>query len=441
MLDIAIKYNIIANCREYPSLLLSAKKIKLKTVRKILDKNFKDANFKSGLYVHFPFCVSRCAFCKYYSELMTDNNQLDRFLSAFAKEISMYGINFKERKMENLFLGGGTPTLLDCSRMEKLFSVLYNNFTFRKDAQKTIEGTPESLTLDKIKLYKEFGVNRISIGLQSSNNDVLKKIGRMHTVKDVFKAFDLARKGGIEHIGTELIWGLPGETLESYKKTIRDLINLSPDFIEGYLLTEGGRVKIRRYYPEGVSLDDVIKMTKETLASSGYRIYYSSNFLGFIKNGVSRIKAMNQNTDGLYSYYSDVLGIGTGANSHFRNYTYHIVSDFKSYNKYLSNGYFPSLRGMNISEDDYRRHYIILQIGFYRLVNKNRYKELFGAEFYHDFPKEIEFLKKKKIITEHEDSYRWHLGEHEMGHKSFFMHIIQYWYNPKYIRQILRDYT
>ena len=372
--------------------------------------------------------------------MITDGRQADYFLAAFAKEIKMYGIDFKKTEMENLFLGGGTPTLLDCLRMEKFLDIIYSNFSFKKDAQKTIEGTPESLTLDTIKLYKEYGIDRISIGFQSSNEDVLKRMGRRHTTNDVFKAFDSVRKGEIEWVATELIWGLPGETLESYRKTINDIIMLSPDFIEGYLLTEGGRVKIKRYHPEDIDLDSVIKMSKEMLLSKGYRIYYSSNFLGFIKNGVSRVKAMNQNTDGLYNYYSDVLGIGTGASSHFYNYKYKTASNFKSYHEHLNNGRFPDLYGMNISADDYKRHYIILQIGFYRLVNKKRYKEIFGVEFYKDFPKEIEYLKKKKIVTEHNDFYKWHLGEHKMGHRSFFMHIIQYWYNPKYIKQILKSY-
>ena len=438
MLEIGIRYNIIANCREYPSLLLNAKEINLRKIRNVLQENFQKENFKSGLYVHFPFCINRCVFCKYYSELKTGEKQLDDFLASFEKEIRMYNINFKKRKMENLFLGGGTPTLLDCLRMEKFLTIIYDNFNFKKDAQKTIEGTPESLTLDKIRLYKRFGINRISIGLQSSNDNVLRKIGRGHTVKDIFKAFSLVRKGGIEYIGTELIWGLPGETLASYEKTVKDLISLSPDFIEGYLFTEGGRAKIKRYYPKDTDLDSVIKIAKEVLVSNGYSIYYSSNFLGFIKNGISRINAMNQNTDGLYNYYSDVLGVGAGSSSHFSNYKYKIISDFNNYNQHLSNAYFPTARGIHVSRDDYKKHYVILQIGFYRLVNKKRYKEIFGNEFYEDFSKEIDYLRKKGIISEKGDIYKWHLGDYEMGHKSFFMHIIKYWYNPKYIKQVLK---
>lgn len=441
ILDIAIKNNITANCREYPSLLLCAEETNLKKIRKALVMNLDDPHYKCGLYVHFPFCNSRCLFCKYYSELKIDDRQFDDFLTAFEKEIEMYGIDFKAKEMENLFLGGGTPTLLDYSRMKKFLETIHGNFKFKISAQKTIEGTPESLTQDKIKLYKEYGIDRISIGLQSSNDHVLQRMGRKHTVRDVFKAFDIARKGGINCVATELIWGLPGETLESYKKTINDIISLSPDFIEGYLLTEGGRVKTSKYCPQNSDLDSIINMSKETLLSSGYRIYYSSNFLGFIKIGISREIAMNQNTDGLYNYYSDVLGTGPGASSHFHNYKYKIISHFESYNVALQNARFPISSGLNISMDDYKRHYIILQIGFFRSVEKKRYKEMFRTEFYEDFSKEIDCLKKKGIIIEDKNIYKWRLGEHEMGHRAFFMHIVQYWYNPKYIRQILKNWS
>ena len=438
ILDIAVRHNIIANCREYPSLLLNAKKTSLRKIRRVLQKNIKNRDFKCGLYVHFPFCASRCSFCKYYSELMADERQAEDFLQAFGKEIGMYKMDFKKIKMENLFLGGGTPTMLDRANMKKFLDIIYANFNFKENAQRTIEGTPESLTPDKVKLYAEYGIGRISIGLQSANDDVLKNIGRRHTVKDVFSAFDTARKGGINHIATELIWGLPGETKASYRKTIKDIIALAPDFIEGYLLTEGGRVGIKKQRPADSSLDSVIKMSKEMLLSRGYRVYYSSNFLGFIKNGITRAEAMNQNTDGLYSYDSDVLGIGTGASSHFHNYKYKIISDFESYRRYLANGSFPGLHGMDISADDYKRHYVILQIGFYRLINKKRFREIFGSDFYDNFPEEIDCLRRKNVITEDEDNYKWRLGDHEMGHRSFFIHVIQYWYNQKYIKQILK---
>jgi oxygen-independent coproporphyrinogen III oxidase len=440
ILNLAIKHNVIANCREYPSLFLNRQKIDFSKAQKVLRQKFDNPEFACGLYIHFPFCLSRCSFCKYYSESFYNENIFNQYLENIKKELELYKINFRKQEICNLFLGGGTPTLLNAKQMASYLNIINSFFKLKAGAQITIEGTPESLSKEKLKQYRKLGINRISIGLQSSNNEVLKKIGRNHTVKDVFRAFDAVRQSGINYIGTEVIWGLPGESLKTYKKTVKDLIKLSPDFIEGYLLTTGGRVRIKRFYPPGMKLDKIINFFKEQLLANGYRIYYSSNFLGFIKKGISRFKAMNQNTDGLYNYYSDVLGIGAGASSHFSNLKYKTISSSKIYKKHLEKSQPPPLYGMNISRDDYKRHYIILQIGFYRAINKKRYCQLFGKNFSGDFPKEIAYLKEKRIIEETSLQYKWRLGEHEMGHKSFFMHVIQYWYNPKYIRQILEKY-
>jgi len=440
ILNLAVKHNVLANCREYPSLYLNRERVDFNRVKKSLQQKFNDPEFVSGLYVHFPFCKNRCTFCKYYSEVFPNENIFDKYLDSLEKELKLYQVNFSNRELSNLFLGGGTPTLLNEQRMEKYLKIIHRFFKFKKNAQMSIEGTPESVEEKKIREYKRLGINRISIGLQSSNDKVLRKIGRLHTVKDVFQAFDKVRKAGIKYVGTEVIWALPGESLKTYKKTIKDVIKLNPDFIEGYLLTTGGRAKINRFYPPGVKIDEVIDLFKEQFLLNGYRIYYSSNFLGFIKKGVSCIKAMNQNTDGLYNYRSDVLGIGVGASSHFYDHKYKIISDFRKYLDCLKKGEFPPLYGMDISKDDYKRHYIILQIGFYRSINKNRYYQLFNKDFCEDFPQEVIYLKKKKIITETSKQYKWHLGKHEMGHKSFFMHVIQYWYNPKYIRQMIEKY-
>jgi len=440
ILNLAIKYNVLANCREYPSLYLNREKVNFNKVKNSLKRKFNDLKFTSGLYVHFPFCRSRCTFCKYYSEIFSNKDIFEKYLNALETELKLYQVDFSKKELVNLFLGGGTPTLLNERQMEKYLNIIYRFFKFRRNSQISIEGTPESIEEKKIRGYRKLGINRISIGLQSSNDAVLKKIGRFHTVKDVFRAFEAIRKAGIKHIGTEVIWALPGESLKTYKKTIKDVIKLNPDFIEGYLLTTGGRVKINRFYPPGVDIDGIIDLFKEQFLSNGYKIYYSSNFLGFIKKGIKQNKAMNQNTDGLYNYRSDVLGVGVGASSHFSDHKYKIISDFKRYVDCLKKGEFPPLYGMDISQDDYKRHYIILQIGFYRSINKKRYYQLFNEEFSENFSEEVAYLKKKKIITETSKQYKWHLSKHEMGHKSFFMHVIQYWYNPKYIRQMIEKY-
>ena len=439
LLRLAIKRNIVSNCREYPSLVYGGRPSSINRIGKYLYKKFSDHAFKCGLYVHFPFCISRCSFCKYYSEINTSNEQLDDFLSSLEKELTLYSVDFNARKLENLFLGGGTPTILDEFRTKRLLELIYKHFSFKEGSQKTIEGTPESLTLNKLKLYKDLGINRISVGLQSSNNHVLQAIGRRHTDRDVFKVFELIRTAGIDHIGTELIWGLPGESMESYKKTFNDLIKLSPDFIEGYLLTTGGRVKINRSYPSNVTIHELIDMAKERLLSNGYRLAFEGNFLGFIKKGVSRSDAVNQNTDSLYRHKAFVLGVGPGASSHFPDKKYMLASGYDNYSNSLNKGASPAIRSIKISKEGYKRHYIISQIGFFRRIYKGEYRDIFGNELSKDFSDEVSLLKKNKIINETAEQYIWNLNNFELGHKPFYWHILKYWYSPVYIRWIMKN--
>jgi len=440
ILDLAVKYNIVANCREYPSLVLNRETVGFDRVRKSLKEKFSNPNFICGLYVNFPFCKSRCTFCKYYSELFKDKSIFNRFLDTLEKELELYQVDFSKRELDNLFFGGGTPTLLTEQQMERYLGIIYRFFRFKKNAQISIEGTPESINEKKIKQYRKLGINRISIGLQSSNDDVLKRIGRLHKAKDVFKAFEAVHKGGIKYIGTEIIWALPGESWRTYNKTLRDIIKLSPDFVEGYFYTTGGLAKVERFYPLDVDLDEVINLFKEKLLSNGYRIGFSGNFLGLVKKGVSRETAVNRNTDALYGYYANVMGIGPGASSHYPDHKYKIVSNFTRYADSLEKGEFPALYGIDKSDDDYKRHYIILQIGFYRSLNKKRYYQLFGRDFDKDFPQEVSYLKKKAIIKETPTQYKWYLDESEMGHKSFFIHVVKYWHNPQYVQWLVERY-
>lgn len=437
ILTLGAQYNILANCREYPSLMFNREYFGLEDIRKNLSQKLADPEFACGLYVHFPFCRSRCSFCKYYSEISSEKGIFDRYSDLLEKELELYRVNFFKVEFDNLCLGGGTPTLLDEWQIERYMNIIHRFFRFKKGAQISIEGTPETVVSSRVKKYNDLGINRLSLGVQSLNDEILKKTGRLHKVKDVFKAFEIIRQSGIKYIAVDIMWGLPGESLSTYEKTIRNIIKLSPEFVEGFLLTIGGRVKVDRFCPSGVVIDEIINFHKNQFLSSGYQIYFLGNFLGVVKKGFSRLKTVNQNTDGLYNHRADVLGVGVGASSHFDSLKYKIVSDFKGYSDSLSDNSFPSVYGARISRDDSKRQYVISRIGFFRYINKKRYYQIFGKDLADDFSNEINYLKDKKIVHETKNEYRWVLDEHEMGHKSFFMHIIKYWYHPKQINQMI----
>jgi len=443
LLRLATEYNIVSDCREYPSLvfnfLFHRQKIPFPDLQAKLKKKFMNPLFRYGLYINFPFCRARCSFCKYYSELMP-NSYVDDYIESIKQELELYNINFSIVNLDNVYFGGGTPSILNPKQIRRLSSILNQFFSVnhKKDKiQITMEGTPESIEESRLKEFYNSGFNRISLGVQSFNDNVLRAVGRLHTTKDVFTAFKIIRKVGITYTGIDLMFGLPGETSKSYQNTIRQTLELNPDFIECFMFTLGGRTKISP--AQDLNLDKIIQLFKERFVDHGYQIYFSGNFLGFIKNGIPPANAMNQNTEGVYKFITPCFGIGAGAHSHFFDLKYSIFPDVKDYiNTFKNGGKEPSFfYGFDMSEDDSKRQYIISQIGYYRFIEKDNYYRIFGSRIDDDFSKEIECLKKLKIVSNAGNRISWHLDEKGMGHNSFFLHAIRYWYHPKHISQLL----
>jgi len=440
ILDLAIRHNFIAHCREYPFFRLNSRPISQQAVQQRLRANFKNPNFTCGLYIHFPFCISRCSFCKYYSEIIKDNSIINRYLEALKAELGQYNVPFDNIIFKNIYLGGGTPTILNEKQIYRLHDIFGQFFRVNQTTQISIEGTPESIKEDSLRAYRNFGVNRISIGVQSFNDDILKKVKRRHSCKDVFNAFEIVKKVGINYTGIDLIIGLPGESIASYRRTMRETIKLNPDFIECFLLTPGGWAKINRCPPlDHADLNYIIKLFKEEFGGNGYRIYFSGNFLGFVKKRVKGSKVMNQNTEGAYNQRVSCLALGPSAFSQFPFLKYKVLPDLDNYLRYcLIEKRLPDFYGFFLNDDDVRRQYIISRIGYYRYINKEAYHQLFDTHLIEDFPKEINYLIAKKIISENKQSFVWYFDEHEMGHEEFFLHALKYWYHPRYINQLIK---
>jgi len=440
ILSLAIKHNFISHCREYPFFTLEQKLIPASAVRRISDGNFKKQNFSCGLYIHFPFCKSRCAFCKYYAENCFSPKIIDEYLWALNREIELYGIDFSDIILSNIYFGGGTPTLFSPNQIERLKNIIYKFFRFDEKTQISVEGTPESINSDNLKEWRELGINRISLGCQSFNDDILKRVGRRHSVKTVFEAFDVIRKIGIKYTGIDVIFGLSGETLKTYENTVQSAIKLSPDFIECFLFTPGGRTKMKRFHPIGSDLDSVIRFFKESLTANGYRLYFSGNFLGFVKKSVIGTKAMNQNTEEVYNQRASCMGLGPSSISQFPQIRYRTASSVADYIKRIKKGLLPLHYGVFAKSDDLKRQYVISRIGYYRNLPKKDYFNLFNVPIEHDFLRELQYLKRTGIVSETKNNFIWHFNESEMGHRDFFLHVLRYWYAPRYIRKIAKQF-
>lgn len=285
---------------------------------------------KTGLYIHLPFCKQKCNYCDFASfagrEFLIDN-----YLSALEKEAALSPVS----RFETLYVGGGTPSVLSVEQLERLCSVLTKKFgPVSSFEESSCEANPESLTPEKIAVLKKAGFNRLSMGLQSFNDKELKTLGRVHDAATFLTAYQNARSGGFENINVDLIAGLPGQTLESFKASLERLISLQPEHISVYgLQIEEGTP----FFERGIVCDQLLmrQMLEETrlrLQGLGYHHYEISNF-------ALPGKEARHNTH--YWQYGEYIGLGSSAASYHAGVRFQNTADLQEYIRRIESGQSP----------------------------------------------------------------------------------------------------
>lgn len=291
------------------------------------------------LYIHIPFCVKKCDYCDFLS-FPADNRTQRRYVDAVQKEIIYYGALYPDRKITTIFIGGGTPSWLDEEEIVRILHTVREAFAVEHDAEITIECNPGTATAYKLVRYREAGINRISIGLQSAHNEELALLGRIHTWEQFLKTYDLARKAGFSNINVDLMSALPGQTLETFSDTLKKVLALKPEHLSAYsLMIEEGTPFYERYredekhreageptelLPDEEQEYAVTKLTQRVLMEAGYHWYEVSNFA---KPGYECRHNIG------YWKRADYLGIGIGAASLIDNVRYANVRDLEEYCK------------------------------------------------------------------------------------------------------------
>jgi len=236
------------------------------------------------LYVHVPFCVSKCRYCAFSSEVM-DMDALEAWDAALTREATHYGKLLSKPAVETVYIGGGTPSLLPAWAFERLAGNLTRNFTIPKDIEFTLEANPDSATdPDLMRLWRGAGVSRISLGVQSMNEAVLEALGRPHGVADVLTAVQRLRAAGFANLSVDLIWGLPGQRLKNWMDTLKAAVSLGPEHISAYGLTLEPGTPLALAAEQGAlampSEDEAARMYVkggEYLEDQGYLQYEISN--------------------------------------------------------------------------------------------------------------------------------------------------------------------
>lgn len=259
----------------------------------------------TGLYIHLPFCKQKCKYCDFAS-FAGQENLVEPYLDALSKEAACSPV----KNFQTLYVGGGTPSLLSADQLAALCQVIVQNFgPIAAFSESTLEANPESLTPQKIAVLREFGFNRLSLGLQSFNDAELKTIGRVHNAATFLKAYQTARQGGFTNINVDLIAGLPGQTLDSFLHSLAQVVSLSPEHLSVYGLQVEENTPL---FESGFVCDQLLmrRMLEQThwrLEQAGYHHYEISNFA---KPG----REARHNT--LYWHNGPYVGLGSSAASY-----------------------------------------------------------------------------------------------------------------------------
>jgi oxygen-independent coproporphyrinogen-3 oxidase len=318
-----------------------------------------------GLYVHIPFCRQRCHFCAFYLEIgRTD--RIDEFRSALAQEIGLYRRQslLGSRPLQSVYFGGGTPTAIPASELVSLLKLIRATWPFGASAEVTVEAHPSTVTVENLTVLAGAGFNRISFGAESMDDQDFVPVGRYGKVRDTKPAVDAARAAGFTNINLDLMYGLPGQSLESWTQTLRSLLSLDPSHVSCYALTVEADTRLAKDIAGGIvpAPDEAIQVDMESaaetiLTDAGFTRYEISNYA---KPGAACRHNLLYWTDG------DYLGLGPSAQSYVGGVRFGNIADLTTYVDMLNHHRLPVAERTILSGSEQRRDALVFGLRLLR---------------------------------------------------------------------------
>src|SRR6266480_456661 len=354
------------------------------------------------LYVHIPFCARICPYCAFYKDLL-DRSQTSRFCEAILSDLDLLRTRFAILP-ETIYFGGGTPTALTTGQLEFLLKRFAQHLDLSSLQEWTIEANPGSVSARKAALLRSLGITRISLGVQSWNDDLLKLLGREHNARQAEESFRLLRAAGFSNLNVDLMFGLPGQTIEQWKLTLEKTIALQPDHISAYCRTYEEDTEFFLRHARGEFRQDVdsdaefFELAMSTLENAGYEHYEISNYA---RPGFSSVHN--------YAYWvgEDYLGIGPSAVSTVGMQRWQKVCDYCAYIDSLFAGHSPSASTEALTHEMKRTERIALSLrtsdgvaaselkGFTQQTN-----ELIALELLHQSKGNVVLTRKGKALAD-----------------------------------------
>lgn len=333
-----------------------------------------------GIYIHVPFCKSKCAYCDFYSFVPTDEGIYERYVNAVTAHMESYKNGCAAYAPDTVFIGGGTPTAVPVELLIKLIRAVKRNFSLTKNAEITMEANPATVNVRDLKRLRRAGVNRLSIGLQSADNEELKALSRIHTRRDFEEAFRAAREAKIGNINVDVMFGIPGQTRDTLLRTLNYVTKLSPEHISFYNLkiedgTPFGKMRDSLVLPDEDEEYDMYMSGIRFLASRGYAQYEISNFAKPGFQCLHNIKYWN---------CDEYLGIGPAAHSFFNGNRFSFCKNAERYMTAMENPE-KNIRITDSNEEirpkERLGEYLMLRFRLNEGVSTRDFFRLFGKDF------------------------------------------------------------
>lgn len=327
------------------------------------------------LYIHIPFCARKCAYCDFLSFPQTKET-IQKYVEKLITEIHWAGKQYGGRSVSSIFVGGGTPSILEAEQMTAIMRAVRESFHIEEAAEISMEANPGTVTEEKLQAYKSAGINRISFGLQSADNRELQLLGRIHTYEEFLESFEMARNCGFDNINVDLMSALPGQTVESWEDTLTRVAKLNPEHISAYsLIIEEGTPFFEKYgeergnglLPDEDAEREMYHRTKAILREMGYERYEISNYA---KAG----KECRHNI----GYWTGIpyLGLGLGASSYMDGHRFCNNGDLE---EYLANEPGERFEELVLTEQDLQEEYFYVGLRLVKGVSLKQFEEQFGV--------------------------------------------------------------
>ncbi len=357
-----------------------------------------------GIYLHIPFCIQKCGYCDFYSK--TDLQLSDTFVKSLLDEIEIYHSELNSDSLfDTIYFGGGTPSILSVKQIEQIIERINKVFKISRDTEITLEMNPGTMETGKLADFKNAGINRLSIGVQSFIEDDLQFLERIHTVKETNLCLDSARSMGYDNISIDLIFGLSIQTLDHWRYNLSEAIKWSPEHLSAYNLNIEKNTPFYGRQQKGENMvqseqmsEEMFMETNRILRKQGYIPYEISNYAKSLQT-VSRHNIK-------YWYHVPYLGFGPAAHSYWQGKRWSNKADLKSYIVNLQKGQKPIQDMEKLSKETEEFEQIMLSLRTYQGLNLDRFSARFGHDFRKTYSQNVDLLLAEGLAELEEGFFR-----------------------------------